>query len=421
MCRDPTSCSGQSCLQASPCLLLACVLRLDGLAQLVHQHLLDKNPVLDLRSLKDYVSKKERIISVLPTVGFINLPGAPGDGGKSLVGDGAVILTEKNIMLFSSRADRSGSASETIGSTTMCGLVADMPGLHACCSCAAGCCGCIKPCRIHRFGYQQLAHREHTEYQHTLKLALTSAAFENTSLTQLTRAYGGIKGSCVPWPPRYRTCPNACSNACSLLPWEKCYFHGMNSFSYAETSAQQFAHQSVDELTVKHAGHNDAAWSLQQEMRLVALTTDAATMEAMADPTGVEARALMMRHFGGSFTHDQVVKKMESLREGVTTTDFLSTANVMALKLTHWDAASQAVRTTVAVCDAGSVSRQDMMKFQVDVSFAETADSSAVHLRGPVNSRVMDSCASAMALVHGAYSKLCSLFSSSSRAHLHHI
>ena len=61
-----------------------------------------------------------------------------------------------------------------------------------------------------------------------------------------------------------------------------------------------------------------------------------------------------------------------------------------------------------------------MMKFQVDVSFAETADASAVHLRGPVNSRVMDSCASAMALVHGAYSKLCSLFSSSSRAHLHH-
>ena len=90
---------------------------------------------------------QEQILSVLPTVGFVNIPGDPNDGaGDTVVGNGAVILTETKMILFCSRASRSGSASDSIEGTTRC-------------CCCTGCCGvCVCEAEKKRKGEPERAH-----------------------------------------------------------------------------------------------------------------------------------------------------------------------------------------------------------------------------------------------------------------------
>lgn len=70
----------------------------------------------------DHDCMQEKILSVLPTIGFVNVPGDPNDRdcGGTISGDGAVILTETKMILFCSRANRSGSAADSIEGTTDC-------------------------------------------------------------------------------------------------------------------------------------------------------------------------------------------------------------------------------------------------------------------------------------------------------------
>ena len=73
---------------------------------------------------------KENVISVLPTIGFINLPGGAKDDTETMVGKGAVILTETRIILYGSYADRFGSATDHIGGCGLYGVC-----LLQCCPC----------------------------------------------------------------------------------------------------------------------------------------------------------------------------------------------------------------------------------------------------------------------------------------------
>ena len=76
---------------------------------------------------------QEEILSVLPTVGFVNVPGHPSDGGgDTIAGNGAVILTETKMILFCSRGNRGGSASDSIEGTTRCFCC---PGFCGVCVC----------------------------------------------------------------------------------------------------------------------------------------------------------------------------------------------------------------------------------------------------------------------------------------------
>ena len=58
---------------------------------------------------------------------------------------------------------------------------------------------------------------------------------------------------------------------------------------------------------------------------------------------------------------------LQNLNKDIWTTDKCKTTKVMALKITHWDVASQKVMTTVGVCDPSQVDPDAMMRFQVDV------------------------------------------------------
>ena len=95
--------------------------------------------ILDiLRQKRDQIkddkdNTQEEILSVLPTIGFVNVPGDPNDGGGGTIsGDGAVILTESKMILFCSRANRSGSAADSIEGTTNCVC---FPGFCGPCAC----------------------------------------------------------------------------------------------------------------------------------------------------------------------------------------------------------------------------------------------------------------------------------------------
>jgi hypothetical protein len=41
---------------------------------------------LDLKAVQAYVGQKEKLVSVLPTIGFMNMPGPPGESGGTMVG-----------------------------------------------------------------------------------------------------------------------------------------------------------------------------------------------------------------------------------------------------------------------------------------------------------------------------------------------
>ena len=158
--------------------------------------------------------------------------------------NGAVILTEDRIIMFGSKAAASASASDAISGTTLCTSICccfpccygkqsptsrnslfpsqslaswvpwhpppsrigeeefirilvdtvEGPGAPAaqltrllCCD--TGFCGCIGPCKVTKFHYQQLAHRENEGFQTSIKLSAAEVSFNYTTMTDLTREY----------------------------------------------------------------------------------------------------------------------------------------------------------------------------------------------------------------------------------------
>ncbi len=61
---------------------------------------------------------QEKVISVLETVGYLNLPGPPNESGGNLLGKGGVILTGDKIILFGSKGKQRATAYESINGTT---------------------------------------------------------------------------------------------------------------------------------------------------------------------------------------------------------------------------------------------------------------------------------------------------------------
>ena len=63
--------------------------------------------------------------------------------------------------------------------------------------------------------------------------------------------------------------------------------------------------------------------------------------------------------------------------------DQCDTMTYLALNITYWDEASQKVRTTTCICDPQKVTPEQLMKFQVDVSFQpKSNDNTLLSLRG---------------------------------------
>jgi len=82
---------------------------------------------------------------------------------------------------------------------------------------------------------------------------------------------------------------------------------------------------------------------------------------------------VLLKKFGSKFSPEQCKKKVLNLMQGIKTKDLCSSKSVMTISITHWDAASQKIRTTVAVCDPSQVKPDDIMKFQVDASVAKNS------------------------------------------------
>ena len=63
--------------------------------------------------------------------------------------------------------------------------------------------------------------------------------------------------------------------------------------------------------------------------------------------------------------------------------DQCDTMTYLALNITYWDEASQKVRTTTCICDPQKVTPEQLMKFQLDVSFQPNSnDNNLLSLRG---------------------------------------
>ena len=104
------------------------------------------------------------------------------------------------------------------------------------------------------------------------------------------------------------------------------------------------------------------------ELTLASLLTDLKTKYFDEDPTSDDSRALLLKKFGTKFSPADCVKKVQDLQSGLKTKDLCTSKNFTTVRITHWDAASQKIRTTVCVCDPIKVKSEDLMKFHVDAS-----------------------------------------------------
>ena len=95
-----------------------------------------------------------------------------------MVGGGAVILTEDRIILCGTRSEMSASAKDSIAGTTLCTYI--MP-------CCPGFCGCFNCCRLTTFSYEQVANRQNTDLQDTIKLSGAKVCVRGSTHTDYTR------------------------------------------------------------------------------------------------------------------------------------------------------------------------------------------------------------------------------------------
>lgn len=173
----------------------------------------------------------------------------------------------------------------------------------------------------------------------------------------------------------------------------ECIYHGRTYFSYAEDST---SNNTITSRIKKEAGHDDSKWTAADELLLLFLNTNYKTRDHFKQPSSLAFRALILRHFGTRYTPDECSKKLENAKRNIKTTDKCSTINFMTLKITHWDAASQQVRTTVAICDPSLLSAEDAMRFQVEATYAKNAMTelkfveSGVAKANPVNTMGFD-------------------------------
>jgi len=296
----------------------------------------------------------------------MNMPGPPSDCGGAMVCTGAVILTEDRIFLFGSNSNKEASASDSITGTTFCTY------LCCCFPCCYGFCGCVPMCKVTTFAYRQVALRENEDFQDSVKLSNAKVSIKNTSMTALTREYtaGKIPGDscCKPCCDICKICCSCCSGIC-----KPCYYHGSHTFQYSDDGTKT-KNVTIDSLTEKTVGHDDMAWGLMDEMALASLLTDPKTKNLFAEnPDSTECRALLLKSFSSKFSPEQCQKKVLNLKQGLKTKDLCTSKSVMTVNITHWDAASQKIRTTVCVCDPSQVKAEDMMQFQVDASVSKNS------------------------------------------------
>ena len=88
---------------------------------------------------------QEKVISVLETIGYLNLPGPPNESGGNLLGKGGVILTGDKIILFGSKGKQKATAYESINGTTYWTAIREcMP------TCCTYCCPAGKTFRLQK-------------------------------------------------------------------------------------------------------------------------------------------------------------------------------------------------------------------------------------------------------------------------------
>jgi hypothetical protein len=141
----------------------------------------------------------------------------------------------------------------------------------------------------------------------------------------------------------------------------------------------------------KRVGHDDKAWDLNPfenlPLKLMTLSEKHPDLflNIPEDPKSFsrELRSLLQKHFGKKFTPEQCVTKYKNMKKNVKTMDQCDTMTYLALNITYWDEASQKVRTTTCICDPKKVTPEQVMKFQLDVSFQpKSNDNNLLSLRG---------------------------------------
>lgn len=206
-------------------------------------------------------------------------------------------------------------------------------------------------------------------------MVAVQVSFKVTTVTDIMRKYTGAgmpsQGGC-----NCEACCNACGMCCNIClcrPCTKpCFYHGEHSFWYADKPSDE----TVDTITKKTVGHDDF-WSVRDELVLASLILNKDTAPLFKDPSSQAFRSKMIQHFGSRYTPEQCYSKVSNMQKGIKIADTCTKKTVMSLSITHWDPASQTVRTTVCVCDHDKVRTEEMMRFQIDASAAKSSMSEA--------------------------------------------
>ena len=186
--------------------------------------------------------------------------------------------------------------------------------------------------------------------------------------------------------PKCKCCPScpSCDASCAGF-----IYHGGHKFELSDESKEP----DVDKMIKKRVGHDDKAWDLNPFERLPLKLMKLSEKNPQLFPDDLdpknpksfkpELRSLLQKHFGKKFTPEQCVTKYKNMKKKVKTMDQCDTMTYLALNITYWDEASQKVRTTTCICDPKKVTPEQLMKFQLDVSFQpKSNDNTLLSLRG---------------------------------------
>ena len=303
--------------------------------------------------LKGLISQDEKVIHTLKTVGFERFPGS----GDTMIGDGMVILTDKNIYFHHYGNSNSASGNESAFGSTKCPAV--------CCLGKRGCCACISSCEKTWGNYTHVATRE-------TRSALTCVGIEdqvmdvyaeqvlNSRLERKFQFYpaisaGGCQACCM---YACNMCCMCCTMCCKIT--DSCVLDGYVTFQY-ETEYNK--KQSLEQNLIKEAKIGDSSfWTPFEVEKLMNCVMRNGGPDKMTDKLWFDLVTTEL-------TNKKVEackEKVESLLNGYSAMETAKTGSYRALYVPFLDGCGTGkIREAVCIIDAKHVKTEDLYKFVI--------------------------------------------------------
>eukprot|EP00281_Chroomonas_sp_CCMP1168_P032950 CAMPEP_0206238192 /NCGR_PEP_ID=MMETSP0047_2-20121206/14687_1 /ASSEMBLY_ACC=CAM_ASM_000192 /TAXON_ID=195065 /ORGANISM="Chroomonas mesostigmatica_cf, Strain CCMP1168" /LENGTH=499 /DNA_ID=CAMNT_0053662717 /DNA_START=9 /DNA_END=1505 /DNA_ORIENTATION=+ len=305
----------------------------------------------------------EKVVDKLHTMGFEKFPGS----GESVLGEGLVVLTDKNIYFHHYGHSFHAAGTEHGFGSTSCPRV--------CCCGTRGCCACVGWCKEMWGSYQAVATRETKCALMVVNIEdqLMDVHSEHIASTKLERKFTFyppvVMGGCL---SMCSSCCRNCTLGCFRL-CEPCILNGFVHFHYDTERNQKGALEKA--LIREHKTGDTSFWTPIETESLLSGVMRNGGIEAMTDEKWYE---MIMEGLKGR-TIAQCQNKHKELTQGWTENETCRIASYKAVYIPFKDAGTRRIREAVCIIDSEQHSTQEVFNFVVQ---ANKLKMHASHLSG---------------------------------------